>query len=280
MRRIAVYFAATNRRSRLIAHAMHKGIRRYEAQVELLPDHRYRQPRHDIAIFYGLAGNLRRVFHEYRAEGRKAVYIDLGYWGRRNKNRYDGYHKLSLNGRHPTDYFQAVPHPADRFEHFGIDIAPWRQSGRHIIVAGMSAKGATCEGFVPQQWEGQTITALRRLTDRPIVYRPKPSWIGAKPIAGSTFQPGIALVDALDNAWAVVCHHSNIAIDAILAGVPVVCTQGVATKIASGDLSCIESLPMPDNRAQWAADIAYAQWSMDEMESGAAWLHLAEEVLC
>ena len=258
---------------------MFEGARRAGANPELKPSLSYRgDPQYDVVIFYGLASGLDRLFRDYR-ERRKAVYIDLGYWGRRKLSRFDGYHKVSVNDRHPTAYFQQRPHASDRFDRHRVAIRPWRTEGRHILVAGMSAKAATAERLLPNQWERDTIARLRRLTRRPIIYRPKPNWAEAKPIEGSTFDRDTPLEQALRDCHAVVTHHSNVAVDALLAGVPCICPGGVASVLSGHSLDQIESPPMPDGREQWAADLAYTQWSVDEMKQGLAYRYLEDEGL-
>lgn len=279
MRRIVIYFATQNERSKICAEAMRKGIERFEASVEFKHASTYRWPEHDVAVFYGLAGGLRQVFDDYRTRRRKAVYIDLGYWNRRKRTRFDGFHKITVNDRHPTEYFQKFKHPSDRFDAQGVRILPWRAGGDRIIVAGMSAKAALASGFMPHEWERATIAKLRTLTKRPIVYRPKPNWLGAQPIEGSIFMKEEPIEDVFRNAHCVVAHHSNVAVDAILAGIPAICTQGVASAFAAATLADLEALVLPDNRIQWAADIAYCQWSIEEMQKGVPWSHLTREGL-
>lgn len=241
---------------------------------DLLSSRSYRnRPEHDVAIFYGLANGLRVVFDQYKAF-RKAVYIDLGYWKRHKRSRWDGNHKLALNSRHATAYFQARPKPSDRFEASGLTVRPWRDGGNHILVAGMSAKAAACERLGAEVWERRTVAELRKITKRPIIYRPKPNWDGARPIPGSTFGKGQSLEEALHDCHAVVTHHSNVAVDALLAGIPCICPEGVASALSGHALTQIESPPMPDGREQWAYDLAYTQYSVDEMRGGAALRYL------
>lgn len=276
---IAIYYANSNRRSRIVAYAMHAGAQNLGIKADMLRSASYRgRVTHDVAIFYGLADGLRNVFEDYKRKHR-AVYIDLGYWGRRKLSRYDGYHKLSVNSRHPVAYFQNVPHTSERFDRFRINIQPWRKKGRHILVAGMSAKAAHAENLKPEEWERETIARLMEVTDRPIVYRPKPNWPEARLIPGSRMQKDVHLSEALKNCHALVTHHSNAAIDAILAGVPCICMGGLASVLSSQDLAMIEHLPTPDGRAQWAADIAFTQYSVDEMAEGKALRYLLDEGL-
>lgn len=259
---------------------MQAGINRLGIPAQLHSSATYRGvPKAPVAVFYGLAQGLRKVLTDYQARGLKAFYIDLGYWGRRKRTRWDGYHKIVLNGRHPTDYFQRRTHSPDRFRELGVKIEPWRKSGRHIIIAGMSAKAAAAEGFQANQWERSAIAKLRKITDRPLIYRPKPNWEGATPLVGSTFQKDVELEDALRNCYAVVTHHSNVGVDALMAGVPVFSTEGVASVLGRTSLKYIEDAVRPDGREQWAADLAHVQWSMDEMKSGACWRYLKDEGL-
>lgn len=283
MRKIGVFFAPGNHRSQLIARAMMAGIAKTGGGAGALrssQQHRPGHPEFDVAIFYGLAGGLARLLADYRDSGRQAVYVDLGYWGRRKLSRWDGHHKLALNSRHPTAYFQRNPKGPTRFRQFRIEIAPWRKRGRHILLIGMSAKAAAAEGFAPEEWERDTVRQLRALTDRRIIYRPKPNWDGAKPIEGTEWGRAPELLrDALVGCHAVVTHHSNAAVDALLAGVPCVCPDGVASLLSAHQLADIENPPTPDGREQWAWDLAWTQWSVEEIERGDAWRYLDQEVL-
>jgi len=143
----------------------------------------------------------------------------------------------------------------------------------------MSAKAAMAEELRPGHWEAKTIARLKRLTDRPIVFRPKPNCRAARPIAGSTFAPTQPLDDALRDCHAVVTHHSNVAVDALLAGVPVFCESGVASVLGCADINAIEQPIMPAGRAQWAADLAWCQWNVQEMRDGLAYKYLLSEGL-
>lgn len=254
-------------------------MRRLGVRFDLKPSHTIKPNNdYDVAIFYGLAQGLRAIFDRQKKCG-KAIYIDLGYWGRRNRTRYDGFHKVVLNDRHPTAYFQNRIHDGARFDRHNVEIRPWRESGKNILLAGMSNKAAAQEGFAPNQWERETIKQIRRFTDRPIVYRPKPNWLAARPLQGTSWGKDQTLENALSNCHVVVAHHSNVAVDALLYGVPCICPSGVASVLSAHNLKDIENPPMPDGREQWAADLAWTQWSIQEMVDGLAYRYLADEGL-
>ena len=79
--------------------------------------------------------------------------------------------------------------------------------------------------------------------------------------------------------WALVTHHSNAAVDALAAGIPVFCEDGAASLLSMPRLADIENPPLPEGRAQFFADLAYCQWSVPEMASGACWDYLIGEHL-
>jgi hypothetical protein len=273
--RVALFEIAGQGRSHVVCVAMEKGIQHCGDSVTRLYSHQYNGPNADVAVFYGYTEELRRVMRDYRRHG-KAVYVDLGYWGRHEGGRRAGFHKIAVNGRHPTDYFMAKRFKPDRFRHFGIEIKPWRQ-GRKVIVAGMSAKAARAEGFMAEQWERQTIAELRKVTDRQIVYRPKPNWAGARPLEHAGYShPTEPLEMALMDCHAIVTHHSNVAVDGLLAGVRCFAWDGVAKPMGLHDLAKIEAPAEPDNREEWAAAVAHTQWTVEEMMRGLPWQHLKD----
>jgi hypothetical protein len=279
---VVVYRQPTFGRSIAVCEAMAEGISRCGDRVTRLTESQYRCPEFDVAVFYGLAGRLERVFKDYPRAGKPAVYIDLGYWGRLDGGKRAGFHKFSVNSRHPTAYFQNRRHPSDRAKRFNLRLRPWQRNGRHILIAGMGPKACAVEGLHPLVWETRAVRMLRQVTQRPIIYRPKPSWDGARPIAGVGFSDPKVETDVcavLKGCWAVVTHHSNVAVDGLLAGVPAFCAQGVAVPMGLSDVSLIEAPLYPDNRARWVNDVAYTQFNVAEMREGLPWRHLKDEGL-
>lgn len=259
---------------------MEQGIRASGARARSMRIEFYRYGHaqdYDAAAFWGFIEPCQNVMRDFRAVGKPVIYIDQGYWGR-GKN---GHFKVSVNARHPTAYFQRRPHRGDRARALGITAKPWTGNGGHILVAGMSAKAAWAEKLEPvESFERGAIDTLRKATDRPIIYRPKPSWKDAKPIEGIEYSdPLQSLAEALTDCHAVVTHHSNVAVDGLVDGIPCFVWDGVATKMGSSDLRLIDKPLRPDDRDQWCADVAYTQWTMQEMRQGLVWRHFKDEGL-
>lgn len=282
---VAVYGIAGHRRSTVCCQAMYAGIKAVGDHARLLVESDYRAPHFDLAVFYGYTPTLRQIMAEYIAAGRHAVYIDLGYWGREGLH---GHHKISVDGRHPTPYFRAGEHNGVRARKLGLAVEPWRGRGKHILLAGMGAKAAEVEGKAPEEFERSAIEWLQRVTDRKIIYRPKPSWMQSQPLAGTRFswggppRPGYRterLHEVLKDCHAIVTHHSNVAVEGIVAGIPAWCWKGVAVPMASQDPRSIDDPYRPEGREQWVNDITYCQWSVEEMSAGLPWRHLKNEGL-
>jgi len=283
--RLIFYFGSNLGRSKIVLQAWRTGLARFGLELPMKMETEYAGPEADIALMYGLWGANRRALEDYPAAGRKAMLCDLGYWGRAEDGKPLGFHRLAVNGRHATPYFQNTRHPRDRFDHFGLTLQPFRRAGSHILLCGMSGKAAGVYGYRPEQWEREAVATLRRYTKREIRYRPKPSWKEAQPIDGATWAPAGPgrMIDerSFADCWAVVTHHGNTSLDALIAGVPAFCEHGLAEPLSCQNLASIESPLYPDEAArdQLMWDAAYTQWKVSEIASGAAWDYLKTEGL-
>lgn len=280
MATVSVYFSRGNRRSKTLADAACQGLRRIGDKPRIMDSSLYSGVRSDYAVFYGLACGLDRIMADYVACA-TAVHIDLGYWRRRLRSRYDGYHKVVVNSRHPTEYFQARKHNPKRFAELGLTVAPWKPQTATgpILLAGMSEKAALAEGLAHSAWERNALARIRESTDRPVVYRPKPNCTRSRPLRGAGFDKKTPLTGVFNNCHAVVTRQSNTAVDALLAGVPVFCERGVASVMAQLDLDLIEEPYYPEGRQRWAEDIAWCQFTTAEIAAGLPFRHLKDEGL-
>jgi hypothetical protein len=276
-----------------IGPSLANGVKAVGDKVTVLDSRDYRGPFSDVLLFYGFDGSrntaIYKAYCDYKREGKRCVYVDLGYFRQRAAlGRYGDYHRFTVSGpdigyrRHPTAYFQRVKHPADRISQFQIRLDRCKP-GKHILLCGMSQKCAEFEGFKFEQWERDAVSKIKQVTDRPIHYRPKPNKYNQySPIPGTVFAPPVqGIGQALRGAWATVSHHSNAGIDGICQGIPAFCAEGVCSPVGNLELSRMEDphLPTDDERRQWLADVAYTQWNRAEMDSGAYWKHLKDEGL-
>lgn len=270
------FFASGNRRARTLYGAFAQGLSRHGLNMDVAHADNYTGIQSDVAVFYGLVGNLKRLYHEYRAAGKTTIFFDLGYWGRLDDGRYLGYHRVVVNGLHTVingDQF----YPDDRVEKFNINLHPMKRKGSHIVLAGQSAKASWVYDLEPEEWEHKAIQKIRKETEMPIYYHPKLSWRDAKPIDGTIYWPQ-PIDELLDDAWALVTHHSNSSLLALSKGVPIFIEDGIASGELYGrsNISQLMGPQYPDllTLRNLFSGAAYWQWKVSEIAEGSLWGYL------
>ena len=70
----------------------------------------------------------------------------------------------------------------------------------------------------------------------------------------------------------VITHNSTAAVDAATYGVPVLMTSDLclAWEVGTDKLDQVNEPPRPD-RTQWLNDLAYANWTLEEVRDGTVW---------
>ena len=176
-----------------------------------------------------------------------------------------GYYRVTRNAMQHDGTGNAS---SERWNRLGLNIAPWQKGGRHILVCPPSQKFGELLGFNAAAWLQTTLNTLKRHTDREIRVRAKKG--NATPLDAD-----------LKDCHALVAHSSNAAVLALLAGVPVFCTAPCAAyRMGGADMSKIEMPVYPDDREQWAWNLADHQWTLEEMRHGLCWRMLQEEIEC
>jgi len=183
------------------------------------------------------------------AAGHNWYYGDHGYFERGSfyritKNAYQHNGKGQPDFRRLSRWYQS----ARRFHKSGGAIIVCPQSQSHF------------DRFGDAQWLERTLDIIHRHTDRDVIVRWKNGEDGP-------------LVKKLSKAWAVVCHSSNAAVEALMHGVPVFVTSPNAASFRMGksNLAEIEYPYYPDGVYEWAGVLAANQWTLAEMERGVAW---------
>jgi len=236
----------------------------------------------DVVAMVGVKSNER--FHAHQAAGSHVIMVDKGYNDAApgDKRRWTRW-RIAVDSHQPTRHLLARDYPEDRWLALGIEIQPWRKTGGHIVFAGSSAKYHAFQGLPdPTAYAQGVVAGLRRVTGREIVYRPKPSWADAVPVAGARFSKGSETMhDVLTGAWALVTHGSNSCFEAMCRGIPsVILGDAVARPISSTDLADIEAprlAPDPE-RLRIVSALAYHQFTTVELARGMAWGTIAPEL--
>lgn len=214
----------------------------------------------DIPVVWGVLRESDRILAQARAQGLHFFYVDHAYFNRGHGNSY----RITRNA---YDAGRVRKVGDSRLKMLNLDVQPWRKSGRSIIVCPPTEHFAAAHNC--SDWLETTLCALKLETDRPIVIRTKP-----RPGEGS-----VPLVEALQDAHALVTHSSNVAIEAVCLGTPVfVSPTSAAAPVGRTDIGMIES-PRYPKREGWLAHLAYSQYSLEEIRDGSAWnllMHLED----
>lgn len=218
---------------------------------------------------------------------------------RLGRNRYSdeyGYYRVAVNGFLQDDAdFNNTDSPPDRWallsQALGLRLKPYRREGRHILIVGQNPGDASLRGADIFEWMYLTVMQARRVTARPIVVRPHPVTPQSMmkeferlfmTIEGIVVDhpPNGPIQTALQDCWVMLAYSSSATIDALIQGVPCITFSpaNMAWPVSDHDLESIER-PTLFDREQWLYDLAYAQWSLEEMEAGTAWRHLRPAVL-
>lgn len=205
-----------------------------------------------LHLIGGLQFGALEILREARETKAPYVFFDRAYFG-----GGPGTNRLrAVRGAYQKNWVE--DRPADRLKALGVRLEPWRGKGRHILL--VPPGEAICRLFGLGDWEAKTLKRLHQATDRPVVvsYKGDP-----KPLA-----------DRLAGCHAVVTWTSNVAVEAICAGVPAFVGPESAAAPVATQLEYLERLIeaplMPEGREAWAASLAWGQFSVEEIKRGFA----------
>lgn len=273
-----VFYASDKTYDRAISRAMAKGARCTGFKVEVRPTEQFAgpDPAVDLAFVVGVKANSGPILDAYAKAGKHGAIFDKGYTRIAGGELGTLYWRLSVNGHQPLDYFQKMGRPPDRWEALNKPIKTDRPDGQIVLFAGSSQKFCDVHGLGDaNDYAAQVMTKAAKYTGKTIVYRPKPSWGKGRQIEGFGFSPPKAKFDLeLARTHCLVTYGSNACFEALLSGVPaIVLGNGITRPICDTTLKRLEHprVPSGDEVYRLACDVAYCQWTLDEMYSGLVW---------
>lgn len=276
--RVAVYLRSPHQALQaLIARSVVKGCEKLGDRASIFTKGETRIADCDTVVMFGIGGNAREVYDEYRSRGKRVVFIDKGY-------TRTGHFRVSIDSFQPLSYFQRIARPVDRWRNLGFQPAPYARNdqGKFILFDGASNKYCAWNRLPDwQTWGAEIVKKIKQRTDLPIIYRPRPSQHvkdSAKPIDGTFFSQDELLHD-LRRARIVISHGGNIGFDAVLAGRPhFAIDASIARPVSEVNWSKLSTpfIPDEDERQQWFKDVAYLQWDATEIADGPGWRYMRD----
>ena len=207
-------------------------------------------------------------------ENRPYYYIDTGYIGNMQKRK--DWHRIVKNGMQHSNINWEMPD--DRFKRIAetkpyLNFPGWKKEGKSILVVTPSEKPCKFYGINRDTWLENTLSEIKKYTDRPIIIRDKTirrERVGSGSIYNQLEE---------DDIYAVVTYNSIAATEAIGFGIPCfTLAPNAADFFCEKDLSKMESPKYEDPMRvhKWQHWIAYCQYLPREMKDGVA-MKLIEE---
>jgi hypothetical protein len=134
-------------------------------------------------------------------------------------------------------------------------------------------------------WVKKTVSGIRRFSDRSVVIRPHPrsrlhTYDFGPNTTVSTPKRLLGTYDDFDINYgfhAVINHNSGPAVQAAIAGAPVICDETSLAHPVSDQLANIESPRLPDRR-EWFQDLCHKEWTVEEIAQGIPFDRLLPEL--
>lgn len=209
-------------------------------------------------MLYGAGSPTRLpVVRQHVNRGGRVAMWDLGYWDRQRAMR------LAVDTLHPTPEQLAASPATGRRE---FDLREDADPAGPIMIVGLGMKSLYAYGIgEPLRWERSKLKSLQaRFPGRTIVFRPKGEKV--RILGNVPLRHGMPIEEALRGLSLVVCRHSNVAVDAAIAGIPVECDDGAAAALYRDNAQ-----PTREQRADFLARLSWWNWGAHEAAEAWAW---------
>lgn len=225
----------------------------------------------DLAVTWGI--KRYGMLQQQIAQGHRTLVFELGCLGDRSIWTMAGYDGLANR----AEYYNKNS-PSNRGNLWRDQMKPWKTSGKHVLVLGQIHTDTSLITYgIDFHKEMQELMSLLVHRGIPFKYRPHPYYRGRNLHTDKYHEENEAsLQEDLDDAFMAVTINSTTAVDAVMYGVPTITLDkgSLAWDVTSHELDFTNPY-MPD-RNQWLNDLAYTQWTREEIANGDAWEHLKQ----
>lgn len=245
-------------------HAFADGLRRHGVTVDF---YTATPAKADFAVVWGWRKGLavKRAFPDM-----PVCVLERGYIGDRFYWTSIGWN--GLNGR--AEWNDAADNGERFANRYGGFVKEWRNKPNgYVLLIGQVEGDAALYGVNINQWYEKTNATLIK-AGHDVIFRAHPVAIGR---GHSSLFPSMngPLEAAFTGAKAVVTFNSNTGVEAVLNGIPTYAADigAMAYDVTSHDLSALDYMP---DRSEWFRQMAWRQWSIDEITNGEAWAHVRQ----
>ncbi len=189
-------------------------------------------------------------------------YMDHGYFKQskrkfeNNKTKivdFDGYFRIVQNNYWHNGKGNK---PSDRLNKLNLNFKNLTKNGNYIILSEPTEDAKNFYNL--HDWVANTKKKLKDLTDRKLIVHNRSS--------------PTPLINLLENAWAFVSDHSSAGFIAMQEGVPAYFTNSTLSNIGK-----IEDIEKNNIKYSVFNNLAYEQWTIEEIHNGECWEYLINE---
>jgi hypothetical protein len=223
-----------------------------------------------VAIAGILRGNA-KLLAECQARGIDYYYIDHAYFNA-------GYAKptwmrITKNGFVQNATVSNDPSRWNKF--FQTPLQPYLHKNKKNILI-LPPSDAVAKVFSAESWLPRIAQKIKQHTSRPLIIRHKPGPIlndNLITLKGRRSYDYPPMDEIWSKVYCVVAFNSNLAVDALIRGIPVITTPHSATWPLSNKVETIENL-LEFDRSPLFSSLSWGQYNIDEMRSGYAYKNI------
>jgi len=249
--------------------------------LNLKPVPVFLEPKGDLIFIWGILRGCEILLKNCISKNKNFIYLDHCYFSDyRGHNKSRRCYRMVLNERQLTTIKDV---PDDRWKSLNIKRNDdWKRNGSNILIA--PPTDAINDFYeLNGLWLKKTLESLKNITDRKIIIRYKPNAKTNKLNINDLLSiyrnleiqnENVPLDEAFKNIRALITFNSNIAVDSIIRGIPVICDKTcVSYPISSSDLKDLETENIYKDMNlvyKWLCSVCYSQFFEDEIISGKA----------
>lgn len=230
------------------------------------------------------------VFDKQCRDGKRSIIVDSNLFLYADPGNSKKFLRYSYDGIFPNtgEYCNETPNP-ERWEflskQLNISLKPWRKAGNAIVVCCQRDGGWSMNGKPLMSWVIQTVTKIRKHSDRHIIIRFHPGdknqlahkrAMSRYKLKNVSISNSKHILDDLKTAHAVINHNSSPGVVAAIEGVPLFLTdpdRSQAGAVGHHNFDNLENTLQFD-REIWIQKMAQMHWTLSELKDGTAWKHL------
>ena len=223
----------------------------------------------DVAVCWSM--KKRGFIAEAKKLNIPLLIAECGYLGDRGKND----RSLGWNGINGDADFCNQDVPNDRAQRWLPQMKPWKKRGDYILLCGQVIGDYSLLRLHQKLHVFYSMVYKQLLKEYkiPVIFRSHPLWDCTQLPEWVVKSKNKTIEEDLENAWMTVAWSSNSLVDSIMSGTPTLALDPMSM-VWDISIHNIGKTPRLPDRQEWLNKLSYCQWTLEEFESGKAWLHV------